>query len=102
MKIGAAYKGLSRKEDGVERMTSTGVCSAVFHNEKQIVISAPYSPRIGVYVDWPAGSLSFNSVLHTMTLLRRFNTSFTEPLHPGFYVGCHCSVTISHLTPFDH
>uniref|UniRef100_A0A8C4RFQ6 Uncharacterized protein n=1 Tax=Erpetoichthys calabaricus TaxID=27687 RepID=A0A8C4RFQ6_ERPCA len=75
---------------------------SVHHNNQWTVISAPYSPRIGVYLDWPAGSLSFYSVSHTMTLLHRFNTSFTEPLYPGFGFGRNSSVTISHLTSCDH
>uniref|UniRef100_A0A8C4XCL1 Tripartite motif-containing protein 16-like n=1 Tax=Erpetoichthys calabaricus TaxID=27687 RepID=A0A8C4XCL1_ERPCA len=112
MRIGVAYKGLSRK--GVDRECGLGNndkswclhCSHsqyfVCHNNKETVISAPYSPRIGVYLDWPAGSLSFYSVSHTMTLLHRFNTSFTEPLYPGFWLHLNCSVTISHLTPCDH
>uniref|UniRef100_A0A8C4X3F7 Tripartite motif-containing protein 16-like n=1 Tax=Erpetoichthys calabaricus TaxID=27687 RepID=A0A8C4X3F7_ERPCA len=81
MMIGVAYKGLSSKGKTDD---------------------APYSPRIGVYLDWPAGSLSFYSVSHTMTLLHRFNTSFTEPLYPGFGFGRNSSVTISHLTSCDH
>uniref|UniRef100_A0A8C4TII3 Tripartite motif-containing protein 16-like n=1 Tax=Erpetoichthys calabaricus TaxID=27687 RepID=A0A8C4TII3_ERPCA len=108
MKIGVAYKGLDRKggvwECGLGNNDKSWclVCShsqySVLHNNKQTVISAPYSPRIGVYLDWPAGSLSFYSVSHTMTLLHRFNTSFTEPLYPGFWLNLHSSVTISHLT----
>ncbi|XP_028646383.2 zinc finger protein 334-like [Erpetoichthys calabaricus] len=112
IKIGVAYKGLSRKggvwECGLgynEKSWSLWCCDSqysVCHSNKRTVISAPYSPRIGVYLDWPAGSLSFYSVSHTMTLLHRFNTSFTEPLYPGFGLGLHCSVTISHLTSCDH
>uniref|UniRef100_A0A8C4T9Q7 Tripartite motif-containing protein 16-like n=1 Tax=Erpetoichthys calabaricus TaxID=27687 RepID=A0A8C4T9Q7_ERPCA len=110
--VGVAYKGLSRKGRGRECLFGYNdkswslQCSqsqySVRHNNKWTVISAPYSPRIGVYLDWPAGSLSFYSVSHTMTLLHRFNTSFTEPLYPGFGFGLHCSVTISNLTPCDH
>uniref|UniRef100_A0A8C4X2S9 Uncharacterized protein n=1 Tax=Erpetoichthys calabaricus TaxID=27687 RepID=A0A8C4X2S9_ERPCA len=106
MKIGVAYKGLGRKGDGWEcglgyndkswslvwSLSQYSVC----HNKKEIIISAPYSPRIGVYLDWPDGSLSFYSVSHTMTLLHRINTSFTEPLYPGFGFGtgplCVCSL----------
>ncbi|XP_051783820.1 tripartite motif-containing protein 16-like isoform X2 [Erpetoichthys calabaricus] len=111
MEIGVAYKGLSRKGGGEE--CGLGIndkswclqCSdsqySVHHNNQETEISAPYSPRIGVYLDWPAGSLSFYSISHTMTLLHRFNTSFTEPLYPGFYLDPHCSVTISHLTTCD-
>uniref|UniRef100_A0A8C4RJ30 E3 ubiquitin/ISG15 ligase TRIM25-like n=1 Tax=Erpetoichthys calabaricus TaxID=27687 RepID=A0A8C4RJ30_ERPCA len=106
MKIGVAYKGLSRK--GRSRECGLGhndkswclLCShsqySVWHNNKWNVISAPYSPRIGVYLDWSTGSLSFYSVSRTMTLLHRFNTSFTEPLYPGFGLDPDCSVTISH------
>uniref|UniRef100_A0A8C4XGX8 Tripartite motif-containing protein 16-like n=1 Tax=Erpetoichthys calabaricus TaxID=27687 RepID=A0A8C4XGX8_ERPCA len=111
MMIGVAYKGLSRKggrECGLGNNDKSWCLwcfhsqYSVWHNNQQTVISAPYSPRIGVYLDWPAGSLSFYSVSHTMTLLHRFNTSFTEPLYPGFWLGLHCSLTISHLTPCDH
>uniref|UniRef100_A0A8C4TDM2 Tripartite motif-containing protein 16-like n=1 Tax=Erpetoichthys calabaricus TaxID=27687 RepID=A0A8C4TDM2_ERPCA len=112
MSIGVAYKGLSRKGDGKEYILGNNDKSwclrcyhsqySVWHKHKRTVISAPYSPRIGVYLDWPAGSLSFYSVSHTMTLLHRFNTSFTDPLYPGFYLYLNSSVTISHLTPCDH
>ncbi|XP_039609006.1 tripartite motif-containing protein 16-like [Polypterus senegalus] len=107
MEIGVAYKGLGRKGVGMECGLGNNdkswslLCShsqyIVCHNNIETEISAPYSPRIGVYLDWPAGSLSFYSVSHTMTLLHRFNTSFTEPLYPGFYLDLHCSVTISHV-----
>ncbi|XP_039609026.1 tripartite motif-containing protein 16-like [Polypterus senegalus] len=109
--IGVAYKGLSRKGGsdecrlGYNDKSWSLLCShsqySVWHNNKQTVISAPYSPRIGVYLDRPSGSLSFYSVSHTMTLLHRFNTSFTEPLYPGFCLNGYSSVTISHLTSCD-
>uniref|UniRef100_A0A8C4RLF0 Uncharacterized protein n=1 Tax=Erpetoichthys calabaricus TaxID=27687 RepID=A0A8C4RLF0_ERPCA len=112
MRIGVACKGLSRKGWGNKcglGYNNKSWCLlwsdsqySVRYNNQHTVISAPYSPRIGVYLDWPAGSLSFYSVSHTMTLLHRFNTSFTEPLYPGFCVDPHCGVTISHLTPCDH
>uniref|UniRef100_A0A8C4SR97 Tripartite motif-containing protein 16-like n=1 Tax=Erpetoichthys calabaricus TaxID=27687 RepID=A0A8C4SR97_ERPCA len=94
MTIGVACKGLRRKGGSVECILGNNDKSwcllwshskySVCHNNQETEISAPYSPRIGVYLDWPAGSLSFYSVSHTMTLLHRFNTSFTEPLYPGF------------------
>ncbi|XP_039601946.1 E3 ubiquitin/ISG15 ligase TRIM25-like [Polypterus senegalus] len=110
--IGVAYHGLSRKGDGIKcglgnngKSWSLYWCYSqysVYHNNKCTVLSAPYCPRIGVYLDWPAGSLSFYSVSHTMTLLHRLNTSFTKPLCPGFGVDTDCSVTICHLTPGDN
>ncbi|XP_053196535.1 tripartite motif-containing protein 16-like [Scomber japonicus] len=43
----------------------------------------PLSSRVGVYLDHRAGILSFYSVSETMTLLHRFQTTFTQPLHAG-------------------
>ncbi|KAG2457744.1 TRI16 protein, partial [Polypterus senegalus] len=105
--VGVSYQGLSRKglgnECGLGNNDKSWCLSwvnsqySVYHNNKETVISAPYNPRIGVYVDWTVGSLSFYSISHTMTLLQRFNTSFTEPLYPGFWLGCDSSVTICPL-----
>ncbi|KAF3853045.1 hypothetical protein F7725_013733, partial [Dissostichus mawsoni] len=37
--------------------------------------------RFGVYLDWPAGTLSFYRVSgHTLSHLHTFRTTFTEPL----------------------
>uniref|UniRef100_A0A8C4RN54 Tripartite motif-containing protein 16-like n=1 Tax=Erpetoichthys calabaricus TaxID=27687 RepID=A0A8C4RN54_ERPCA len=69
------------------------------HDKMQTVIHSPYNPRIGVYLDWPAGSLSFYRVSLTMTLLHRFNTTFTKPLYPAFYLYHGTSVTICNLMP---
>ncbi|XP_067247334.1 tripartite motif-containing protein 16-like [Chanodichthys erythropterus] len=44
--------------------------------------------RIGVYVDHSAGTLSFYSVSgDTMSLIHTVQTTFTQPLYPGFAVG---------------
>ncbi|XP_034062598.1 tripartite motif-containing protein 16-like [Gymnodraco acuticeps] len=49
-------------------------------------VSGPQSSRIGVYLDHRAGSLSYYSVSDTMTLLHREQTTFTQPLYPGFFL----------------
>uniref|UniRef100_A0A8C4T0P3 Uncharacterized protein n=1 Tax=Erpetoichthys calabaricus TaxID=27687 RepID=A0A8C4T0P3_ERPCA len=104
--IGVAYKGLRRKGWDFEcklgyndkswcYQYSQGHYSE-YHTDRKMEISAPRSSRIGVYLDWPAGSLSFYSVSHTMTLLQRFSTTFTEPLYPGFSLNagplCVCNL----------
>ncbi|XP_058872555.1 tripartite motif-containing protein 16-like protein [Acipenser ruthenus] len=106
--IGVTYKGISRK--GGDRSCGLGFndkswsldCSdssyTAWHNNNETAITAPRSPRIGVYLDFNAGTLSFHGVSDTMTLLHRFQTTFTEPLYPGF--GLHysdSSVTICKL-----
>ncbi|KAL3067678.1 hypothetical protein OYC64_022141, partial [Pagothenia borchgrevinki] len=50
-------------------------------------VSDPLSSRVGVYLDHRAGVLSFYSVSETMTLLHRVQTTFTQPLHAGFWLG---------------
>ncbi|KAM9345500.1 uncharacterized protein ABDE67_014379 [Symphorus nematophorus] len=53
------------------------------------------SGRVAVYVDCPAGSLSFYSVSSdTLIHLHTFNTTFTEPLYPGFRFWSDSSVSL--------
>ncbi|XP_071381970.1 E3 ubiquitin/ISG15 ligase TRIM25-like [Centroberyx affinis] len=54
------------------------------HNNIKTLIPGPLSSRVGVYLDHRAGILSFYSVAETMTLLHRVQTTFTQPLYPGF------------------
>ncbi|XP_073697706.1 protein NLRC3-like [Garra rufa] len=95
--ISVAYKGIRRKglsEDcwfGYSEMSWKLYCSSrsysACHNLKETDITAPSSSRrVGVYLDWSAGTLSFYSVsdTHTLTHLHTFNTTFTEPLYAGF------------------
>ncbi|KAL0992603.1 hypothetical protein UPYG_G00095600 [Umbra pygmaea] len=68
-----------------------------YHNNKRTVL--PVEPsgshRVGVYLDWPAGTLSFYRVsINTLTHLYTFNTTFTEPLYPGFYLHADSSVSL--------
>ncbi|MGH0152764.1 UNVERIFIED_CONTAM: hypothetical protein FKN15_039149 [Acipenser sinensis] len=103
--IGVTYNGISRKggDDscllGLNDKSWSLICSGssytAQHNNNQTAITAPLSPRIGVYLDFNAGTLSFYGVSDTMTLLHRFQTTFTEPLYPGFRLDCYDStVTI--------
>ncbi|XP_045567833.1 tripartite motif-containing protein 16-like [Salmo salar] len=54
------------------------------HNNVETKVSGPQSSRVGVYLDHKADTLSFYSVSDTMTLLHRVQTTFTQPLYPGF------------------
>ncbi|XP_073670641.1 NLR family CARD domain-containing protein 3-like [Paramisgurnus dabryanus] len=61
-----------------------------WHNNKKTDIPPPSPPtnRVGVYLDWSAGTLSFYSVSDTLTLthINTINTTFTQPLYAGFDV----------------
>ncbi|XP_028851417.1 tripartite motif-containing protein 16-like isoform X1 [Denticeps clupeoides] len=94
--VSVSYKGVSRKGAGdncgfgYNDQSWSLFCStsgfSFWHNNKQTELT-PVTSRIGVYVDHRVGTLSFYSISHTMTLLYRVQTTFTQPLYPGFWVG---------------
>ncbi|XP_072562586.1 stonustoxin subunit beta-like [Paramormyrops kingsleyae] len=104
--IGVTYKGIGRKGRSDCRLgfndKSWGLyCDpdrySVCHNNKQtlIPIEPSGSRRVGVYLDWGAGALSFYRVSSDgLTPLHRFTSSFTELLYPGFYVNYNSSVSL--------
>ncbi|KAM4610430.1 NACHT, LRR and PYD domains-containing protein 12-like [Polymixia lowei] len=95
--IGVTYRGIRRKgEDsdcwlGANDKSWSLVCSdntyTVYHNQKGTDLSllSSGSDRIGVYLDWSAGTLSFYTVSSdTLTHIHTFHSTFTESLYPGF------------------
>ncbi|XP_064859502.1 NACHT, LRR and PYD domains-containing protein 12-like [Oncorhynchus nerka] len=102
--IGVVYKGMERKgeeEDSWIGANRKSWCLYCYHGYLFIhagvsrSISGPVSNRVGVYLDWSAGTLSFYSVSSsgTLTHLHTEHTTFTEPLYPGFLVST-SSVTL--------
>ncbi|XP_062399633.1 tripartite motif-containing protein 16-like [Sardina pilchardus] len=91
--IAVSYKGIDRGGyDGDFGRNNLSWCLernvydfSFWHNNEQTPLSTTCSFKIGVYVDHRIGSLSFYSVSDdAMTLLHRVQTTFTEPLYPGF------------------
>ncbi|XP_052375884.1 NACHT, LRR and PYD domains-containing protein 7-like [Oncorhynchus keta] len=98
--IGVTYKGISRRGRGNDCVIGSNDKSwSLFfsdksynarHNNVHITLDVPPSSshRVGVYLDWPAGTLSFYRVsTDSLTHLYTFYTTFTEPLYPGFKVN---------------
>ncbi|XP_076137518.1 stonustoxin subunit beta-like, partial [Alosa pseudoharengus] len=98
--ISVAYKSIERKGRNDDVIMGLNAESwslscysnhrySVWHNKKRtdIPASSSRSRTVGVYLDWPAGTLSFYSVsTNTLTHLHTFHSTFTEPLYPGFMV----------------
>ncbi|XP_062864617.1 tripartite motif-containing protein 16-like [Trichomycterus rosablanca] len=107
--IAVSYKSISRKGGGLKCVFGRNdqswslFCSpssfSFCHNNKEIEIPIMQSSsRIGVYVDYEAGTLSFFSVSDTMKLLHRVQTTFTQLLYPGFGLDSGSKVKLSDLT----
>ncbi|XP_052358017.1 NLR family CARD domain-containing protein 3-like isoform X3 [Oncorhynchus keta] len=105
--VGVTYKGISRRgrvEDcglGYNDKSWSLFCSdnsySASHNNNPTTIDVPSSSshRVGVYLDWPAGTLSFyRASSDTLTHLITFTSTFTEPLYPGFWVCDESSVSL--------
>uniref|UniRef100_A0A8C2FEZ1 Uncharacterized protein n=1 Tax=Cyprinus carpio TaxID=7962 RepID=A0A8C2FEZ1_CYPCA len=107
--IAVSYKGISRNErkgcwfgynDKSWSLWYFDNRFTVRHNNKKTYIPAPSSStRVGLYLDWSAGTLSFYSVFntHTLTHLHTFNTTFTEPLYAGFGVHYDSSLSLCQI-----
>ncbi|XP_058655561.1 tripartite motif-containing protein 16-like [Onychostoma macrolepis] len=117
--ISVSYKSISRKGQGVDCVFGYNdqswslICSpsrySFRHNNIETDLSVKpiigrigmYDDdddddiyRIGVFVDHGAGTLSFYSVSDTMSLIHTVQTTFTQPLYPGFRVGSGSSVKL--------
>uniref|UniRef100_A0A3P9Q3L6 B30.2/SPRY domain-containing protein n=1 Tax=Poecilia reticulata TaxID=8081 RepID=A0A3P9Q3L6_POERE len=103
--ISVSYRRIRRKGDsgdclfGVNNHSWSLSCSddvgySVSHNYIETRLSSScVSNRVSVYVDCPAGILSFYRVSSdSLILLHTFNTTFTEPLIPGFWLSYGSSV----------
>ncbi len=69
-------------------------CSFIHNNIRTALSVKSISSRIGVFVDHGAGTLSFYNVSDTMSLIHTVQTTFTQPLYPGFGFGSESSVKL--------
>uniref|UniRef100_A0A8C1ATD6 Tripartite motif-containing protein 16-like n=1 Tax=Cyprinus carpio carpio TaxID=630221 RepID=A0A8C1ATD6_CYPCA len=103
--ISVSYKSISRKGLGKEcgfgyndqswsLYCTPSKYSFIHNNIKTVLRVKPISRRIGVFVDHSAGTLSFYSVSDTMSLIHTVQTTFTQPLYPGFCVDLGSSVKL--------
>ncbi|KAM9345071.1 protein NLRC3-like [Symphorus nematophorus] len=95
--IAVSYRGIRRGGSGTDCLfgrndqswclSCTDGGYSAWHNESRTSITSSShsaSGRVAVYVDCPAGTLSFYRVSDTLIHLHTFNTIITEPLYPGF------------------
>ncbi|XP_071391130.1 NLR family CARD domain-containing protein 3-like isoform X3 [Centroberyx affinis] len=111
--IGVTYRGISRRaRDADSRLGGNEKSWSLYcyddgytvcHNNREtdiLSLSSSASNRVAVYLDWPAGSLSFYTVSSdTLIHIHTFHSTFTEPLYPGFmfWFGSGSSVSLCQI-----
>ncbi|XP_050950743.1 NACHT, LRR and PYD domains-containing protein 3-like [Labeo rohita] len=108
--ISLTYKEISRKGYGddclfgfIKKFWSLDCINNRFtakhKNKKTEIPVISSSNRVGVYLNWFAGVLSFYSISDTNTLthLHTFNSTFTEPLYAGFGVYSDSSLSLCEI-----
>ncbi|XP_067272331.1 stonustoxin subunit beta-like [Pseudorasbora parva] len=107
-----SYKGIGRKGESCDSrfgankkswiLSCFGEKLIAWHDNMGTHIPPPSPPlnRVGVYLDEPAGILSFFSIsdTHALRHLHTFNTKFTEPLYAGFVLYTN-SVSLCDVEP---
>ncbi|XP_042080941.1 NLR family CARD domain-containing protein 3 isoform X1 [Haplochromis burtoni] len=110
--IAVSYKGIRRKGDTNHSWlgrNDQSWCLGCFHDGyslchnnsvtfSRLPSSSSVSNRVAVYLDAAAGTLSFYRVSSdSLNHIHTFNTTFTEPLYPGFGLQNDTSLTICDL-----
>ncbi|XP_036413761.1 NLR family CARD domain-containing protein 3-like isoform X2 [Colossoma macropomum] len=110
--ISVSYRGIRRKGRDVNcvfgnnnHSWSLNCCNnsySVCHNNQKTALPVPPSPsnRVGVYLDWGSGTLSFYTIspkTHTLTHLYTLTTTFTELLYAGFCIYSDSSVNLCEI-----
>lgn len=97
--ISVAYLGIQRGGNSPEcwfgeNNQSWSLCcsdkgySVCHNNNRKELPSASVSHRVAVYLNCPAGILTFYAVSSDkLTQIHTFSTTFTQPLYPGFGFG---------------
>ena len=109
--IALAYKGIDRKSrtrqsafggNGNSWSLDRSTNYSVSHKSASIQLTTcPSHHRIGVYLKFKEGTLSFYEVSDTMNFLYKAEARFTEPLFPGFWLGDKCCIRICDLRRGD-
>ncbi|KAG7219275.1 hypothetical protein INR49_019223 [Caranx melampygus] len=105
--IALVYKGIERKSFNPKSAFGANRNSwsldrfkhySVSHNGDSIQLTAlPNHHKIGIYLKFSEGTVSFYEVSDRMNFLYKIEATFAEPLYPGFWIGEQCCIRICDL-----
>ena len=101
VRAAVTYRGIGRKSWGTQSSLGHNEKSWVFESDPPVVycyvhsgkvvnisIPTPGFKRLGVFLDWPAGTLSYYMVSsNKVSHLHTFKTKFQDTVYPSFLVG---------------
>uniref|UniRef100_UPI00398F4F28 E3 ubiquitin/ISG15 ligase TRIM25-like n=1 Tax=Pristiophorus japonicus TaxID=55135 RepID=UPI00398F4F28 len=106
--IGLTYRGIRRKGSNMCSLIGRNdlswclLCSnskfSALHNKQEVAVSSGRHRRIGVFLDYPQGTLDFYGIGSETSLIHRFKAAFTEPVYPVFWVFLGTSLSICQLS----
>lgn len=105
--VGIAYKSAPKHEWIGKNPLSWVLCRCnnswvVRHNSKEMAIDpSPHLRRVGVLLDYDAGSLAFYDAVSSQHL-HTFHITFTQPVCPVFNVWNKCLTVLTGLPIPDH
>lgn len=96
--LGVTYKSIDRKGSETNSCISgndfswsikwNGKGFSAWHSDVEMPLETDTFSRIGVYLNYPRGTLSFHGITSdTMTLIHEFECEFAEPLYPAFWLS---------------
>ncbi|CAG5897278.1 tripartite motif-containing protein 16 [Menidia menidia] len=69
----------------------SGSCYQVWHNSEHVEVQLPLTSTMGVYVDQPAGVITFllveGEAQKEVRLIHKFKASLEEKVFPAFWIG---------------
>ncbi|KAM8946085.1 E3 ubiquitin-protein ligase TRIM47 isoform 2-T2 [Pelodytes ibericus] len=106
--LGVSYRGISRKGHQSYCLAgrnshswclewSSSRCCA-WHDGERVLVAISQQEKLGVFLDWDGGSLSFHEVSDEMPLLHRFRASFIQPVYPIFFISWNSIMSIGNGT----
>ncbi|XP_078085494.1 tripartite motif-containing protein 16-like isoform X2 [Mustelus asterias] len=71
---------------------------SAWHDNKETRLQVERFEKIGLYLNCPAGTLSFYGVSDQISLIHQFHAVFTEPMYPAFWIYCDTTLSICQFT----
>ncbi|KAM4632456.1 LOW QUALITY PROTEIN: E3 ubiquitin/ISG15 ligase TRIM25-like [Discoglossus pictus] len=88
VRVGQSVIGYNNKSWGFSNYSKK---MSVIQNSEETTVHKSSCQRLGIFLDYKAGRLSFYELCDPIRHLHAFTATFTEPLHGSFWMSLHFS-----------